>query len=114
MRNILKVLPRFLEIALNLSLVQEQFNANFSQATIAKLSLERLRQTKVPLPSLEIQNQIVEKMDLALSEKKRKEAESNSLLEGINDFVLSELGIQYKEVEEKKVFLVSLENIRKE
>lgn len=66
---------------------------------------------KIPLPPLEIQNQIVEKMDLALKEKKEKEMQAKTLLESIDDFVLSELWIEYKKVEEKKVFGLSLSEI---
>ncbi len=67
----------------------------------------------IPIPkiSLEIQNQIVEKMDLALKEKKEKEMQAKTLLESIDDFILSELWIEYKEVEEKKVFAISLNEV---
>lgn len=78
---------------------QPQFNAN------------AVKQLQIPLPPLEIQNQIVEKMDFALSEKKRQEKEAKELLESIDDFVLSELWIEYKEVEEKKVFWLNLSEL---
>lgn len=80
----------------------------WAQPNISKDYLDNL---KIPLPSLEIQNQIVEKMDFALGEKKRKELEAKTLLESIDDFVLSELWIEYKEVEEKKVFGLKLSEL---
>ncbi|MDD4151359.1 MAG: restriction endonuclease subunit S [Candidatus Gracilibacteria bacterium] len=82
-----------------------------AQPNISKDYLENL---KIPLPPLEIQNQIVEKMDFALNEKKRKESEAKTLLESIDDFVLTELGIEYKEVEEKKIFAISLNEVIEE
>jgi restriction endonuclease S subunit len=111
-RDTTKILPKFLEIILNLDIVQKQFNANFSQATIAKLSIERLRQIKIPvLPPLEVQNQIVAKMDKALAIKKQKEQEAKVLLESIDDFMLDELGIEYKEVKEEKIFGLKLSEL---
>jgi len=55
------------------------------------ISQPDLKSIKIPLPPLEIQNQIVEKMDFALIEKKRKEFEAKELLESIDNFVLNEL-----------------------
>lgn len=81
---------------------QPQFNAN------------AVKQLQIPLPPLEIQNQIVEKMDLALKEKKQKELEAKILLESIDNFVLSELWIEYKKVEEKKVFTISVNEVMSE
>ena len=78
---------------------QPQFNAN------------AIKNLKIPLPPLEIQNQIVEKMDNALGIKKQKEKIAKELLEGIDDFVLWELGIEYEEVEEKKVFGIMLSEL---
>lgn len=83
----------------------------WAQPNISKEYLENLQ---IPLPPLEIQNQIVEKMDLALKEKKEKEMQAKTLLESIDDFILSELWIEYKEVEEKKVFSVSVNEVMSE
>lgn len=83
----------------------------WAQPNISKDYLENL---KIPLPPLEIQNQIVEKMDFALSEKKRKELEAKTLHESIDDFVLNELWIEYKEVEEKKIFSISVNELMNE
>lgn len=76
-----------------------------------KITLDSIRNIKIPLLSIEEQNQIVEKMDLALKEKKQKELEAKTLLESIDDFVLSELWIEYKEVEEKKFFGLKLSEL---
>jgi len=75
------------------------------------ISKEYLDNLQIPLPPLEIQNQIVEKMDEALRVKQEKEVQAKSLLASIDEFVLAELGIKYEEVEEKKVFGLSLSEL---
>ncbi len=76
-----------------------------------RLDKHTFESTKIPLPPLEIQNEIVEKMDQALAIKKQKEAEAKNLLDSIDDYVLWELGIHYEEVEEKKIFGISLSEL---
>lgn len=106
------ILPKYLKFILKSSISQNQFESNYWQETIAKLSLERLKQTKIPVPPLDIQQQIVEKMDQALSEKQRLESESEKILESIDEYVLWELGIELsKEQEEKMCFSINLEEI---
>ncbi|MGH1433806.1 MAG: hypothetical protein ACRBG0_05045 [Lewinella sp.] len=43
-------------------------------------------------------------MDTALTAKKQKESEAQELLNSIDEYFMQELGIEYKEAEEKKVF----------
>ena len=64
-----------------------------------------------PLPPLEIQQQIVEKMDSALAEKKNLENKSNEILNSIDDYVLSELWIELEKQEEKMYFSVDFKDI---
>lgn len=78
---------------------QPQFNAN------------AIKNLQIPLPPLDIQNQIVAKMDEALAIKKQKEQKAKVLLESIDEYVLGELGIEYKEVNEKKVFGLKLSEL---
>ena len=66
-----------------------------------------------PLPPLEIQQQIVEKMDSALAEKKNLENKSDEILNSIDDYVLSELWIKLPgQKEEKNYFIVNLGDIK--
>lgn len=105
---------------LNIDFLYNILNSNFvfqlfKQSTIGwvveNLNIDIVKNVKIPLPPLEIQNQIVEKMDRALEIKKQKEKEAKELLESIDDFVLWELGIEYEEVEEKKIFGVNLSEL---
>lgn len=79
--------------------------------TLPRLQTEDIENLRIPLPPLEIQNQIVKKMDKALEIKKQKEKEAKDLLESIDDFVLSELGIEYEEIEEKKIFGLKISDL---
>ncbi len=78
---------------------QPQFNAN------------AVKELEIPIPPIEIQNQIVEKMDKAMEIKLQKEKEAKELLDSIDDYVLWELWIQYEEVEEKKVFTINVDDL---
>ena len=61
---------------------------------------------EIPLPPPSIQNHIVTIMKSAYAQKKQKEQEADALLDSIDDYVLTELGIEMPEVEEKKCFVV--------
>lgn len=107
------VLPKYLKFVLKSSISQNQFESNYWQATIAKLSLERLKQTKIPIPPLDIQKQIVEKMEQVFAKKQTLEAESKEILKNIDEYVLWELGIKLPEKEQEKMcFSVDLEEVK--
>ena len=61
---------------------------------------------EIPFPPPSIQNHIVTIMRSAYAQKKQKEQEAEALLASINDYVLTELGIEMPVVEEKKCFVV--------
>lgn len=107
----IKINKNYISLFNNFWFIRNQFKDKCVWAIMPSISQPDLWSIKIPLPPLEIQNQIVEKMDFALNEKKRKELEAKTLLESIDDFVLSELWIEYKEVEEKKVFGLSLSEL---
>ena len=68
--------------------------------------------TPNPLPPLETQQQIIDIMDNAYQIKKQKETEAQRLLDSIDDFVLSELGIELPEFEHKMCFSVQAEEVK--
>ena len=61
---------------------------------------------EIPLPPLSIQNHIVSSMQYAYARKEQKEQEADTLLDSLDDYLLTELGIEMPEVEEKKCFVV--------
>lgn len=77
------------------------------------LNKDVIENLQIPLPSLEVQNQIVENLDKALLEKQTLEAERIETLERIDEYVLWELGIKSPEQKEEKMcFSVSFEEIK--
>ncbi|HEY9704398.1 MAG TPA: restriction endonuclease subunit S, partial [Allocoleopsis sp.] len=67
------------------------------------INAEEYKSLNIPIPPLEIQNQIVAIMDNAYTSKKQKEAEAKRLLDSIDDYLLGELGIELPEPEENTV-----------
>lgn len=69
----------------------------------------------IPIPPLEIQNEIVAKMDAAYNAKKQKETEAQKLLDSIDNYLLGELGIKLPEPEkntiEKRIFCRKLSEV---
>ena len=61
---------------------------------------------EIPLPPPSIQNHIVTIMKSAYAQKMQKEQEADALLDSIDDYVLTELGIEMPETEEERCFVV--------
>lgn len=75
------------------------------------VNIKELENLEIPLPSLEVQQQIVDLMDQALATKQSKEVEAKQLLDSIDSYVMQELGIEYEEVEEKECFLLQVSEL---
>ncbi|MDM8567118.1 restriction endonuclease subunit S [Candidatus Halobeggiatoa sp. HSG11] len=91
------VLPDFLTICLNSQLIYTQFDRVIKGAGVPDLHLEDIKKIEIPLPSLNIQAKIIEKFNLAYATKKQKETQAQKLLDSIDDYLLSELGIELPE-----------------
>lgn len=104
--------PKFIEIILNSSIGQKQFDKYKIGAIMGSLSQEAIKQIKIPLPPLETQNKIVQLMNKSYSSKKSKEAESQQLLDSINNYVLNELGIKLPELKDKMIYVVDSEEVQ--
>ena len=57
------------------------------------IGIELLKSLKIPLPPKETQQEIIDLYESAYKEKQQKEAEAKRLLNSIDDYMLSELGI---------------------
>ncbi len=62
---------------------------------------------EIPLPPPSIQNHIVTIMKFAYAQKKQKEQEAEALLDSIDDYVLTALGIEMPEADERKCFVIN-------
>lgn len=79
-----------------------------AQPNISPKSIETI---KIPLPPLEIQNQIVAIMQKAYGEKKQKEAKAKKILDSINGYVLGELEIEMPKIKKEMVFEVCSDEV---
>ncbi len=71
------------------------------------LDYKAVKSLQIILPPPNLQNHIVSRMRSAYSQKKQKEQEADALLDSIDGYVLSELGIEMPAVEQKKSFVVN-------
>ena len=95
------ILPDYLWIILNMYQRNRIFYSictNWNNQS--GIGLELLKKLKIPLPPLEIQQQIVDLYEKAYSEKQQKEAEAQRLLDSIDNYLLGELGITLPKEEE--------------
>jgi restriction endonuclease S subunit len=107
--------PKFLEIFFNSKIGQAQFDKNKIGAIMGSLSQEAIRDLNIPLPSSEIQNQIVGIYESYVAQKQKNEAEAEKLLSSIDDYLLKELGIKLPEPPENtlknRMFVTTLQEI---
>ena len=71
--------------------------------TVQSVNTNELEKLEIPLPSLETQKEIVSLMDAAYAQKQQKEQQADALLQSIDDYLLSELGIQLPEAKSQTI-----------
>ena len=91
---------------LSSNLVVNQTSCLMTGNTLPRLQPQDVQRLPILLPPSNIQNHIASFMRSAYAQKKQKEQEADALLDSINDYVLTELGIKIPEAEEKKCFVV--------
>lgn len=74
----------------------------------SNINKEEFKSCLIPLPPLELQEELVAAMDAARGERREKLAAADGLLAGLDDFVLGELGIERPAAEGRRVFGVRL------
>ena len=103
---------KYVELILNSSICQKQFGKYKIGAIMGSLSQGVVKQIKIPLPPLEIQNSIVQGMEEAYKTKKSKEAEVHQLLDSINSYVLEELEIKLPELKDKMTYIIHANDVK--
>ena len=96
----------YLSIFLSSKLVLNQTTCLMTGNTLPRLQTQEVERLSILLPPSEIQNHITEIMQSAYTAKKQKDQEADALLDSIDDYVLTELGIEIPVIEEKKCFVV--------
>jgi len=90
-----EIISKFLEIFFNSKIGQAQFDKNKIGAIMGSLSQEAIRDLKIPVPSTEIQNQIIDIYSNYITQKQQNEAEAEKLLASIDAYLLNELNIKF-------------------
>ena len=110
-----KILPQYLWIILN---VYQQKKIFFSICTNwnnqSGIGLELLKSLKIPLPTIPQQQEIIDIWNTAINSKQQKQAEAQSLLESIDDYLLTELGITLPEKDnslKNRIFTTSSKDV---
>ena len=101
-----KIQPEYLEAFFRSQIGQFQFFQNNNGGVIPEISQTALKSIRVVLPPPEIQNNIAEIMQSAYTTKKRKDQKADALLDSIDDYLLTELGIEMPAVEKQMCFVV--------
>ena len=96
-------LPQYIVIYINTNIGQRLFWRLDSGGTRGRVVIGNLKKYPIVIPPKEIQEKIIARMDTAYAAKKQKEAEAQRLLDSIDDYLLSELGINLLEPEENTI-----------
>ena len=75
------------------------------------VSVKELKEIKIPLPPLSIQNHIVQIMDNAYKIKKQKETEEQQLLDSFEELLRDEKVLDLKKITQKKMFSINLNDL---
>lgn len=91
---------------------QKQIKRMISGATQGGITRNVFKKVVIPLPPRAIQDEIADMMDKAYRIKKEKEKKAKELLNSIDRYVLSELGIKLPELKEEKYYPVTFGRIK--
>ncbi|MCB4763069.1 MAG: restriction endonuclease subunit S [Sulfurovum sp.] len=98
-----KIKREFLFIILKSSIVLKQFSQRSSGGNYPAITQEEISKVIIPIPNIQIQNKIVQKMNDAYQQKQQKEQEAKEKLESIDDYLLDALGIKLPEKQDESV-----------
>lgn len=105
-----KVLPDYVFTYTQLNTYKEWVNAIQRPSGQPNINAEEYQSLEIPLPPLDIQKFIVSKVNNAYSKKLQKEREAQALLDGIDDYLLHELGILLPKIDtslSSRIFMVN-------
>lgn len=104
--------PEYVKAFLLSTLGQKQLNRIKRPVARANINLDEIRSIHIILPPLEIENKVVEFMGQSYQRQKQKETEAQQLLDSINDYVLSELGIKLPELKDEMYYVVYADEVK--
>ena len=95
--------PIYLLNYLNSYFGRLQIQREISGATVTGITKDVVKQLKIILPTPEIQNDIAGIMQSAYTAKKQKDQEAEAILDSIDGYVLTELGIEMPQQKENSI-----------
>ena len=109
-----KALPDFVSAFLNTDAGRLQIDRVSRQIIgMSNVNAEELKDLEIPLPPLDIQRALVAEMEAARAARLSKLAEAESLLQGMDGFVLAQLGLLLaREKNERKIFAMRFGAVR--
>jgi restriction endonuclease S subunit len=78
---------------------------------MSNINAEEIRTLQVPLPSLAEQDHFIAQMDIAREERDKKLREAHMLVQGINDFVLDQIGLMMPPEDERRTYAVFMSEL---
>ena len=93
-----KILPDYLFAYTQLNPYKEWVNAIQRPSAQPNINAEEYQSLEIPLPNLSKQQEIVDFINEAYTQKRAKEVETQQLLDSIDNYLLKELGITIPEV----------------
>ncbi len=106
-----KILPEYLFVYTQLQPYKDWVKAIQRAAAQPNINAEEYKSMPVPLPTIPIQQQIVNVCNAALSQRKKKLSESKAKLASIDQYLLGELGITLPEDSHEKTFIVNYKDV---
>lgn len=103
-----EVMPRFVSTFLDTPLGRVQLNLLKGRAAQPHINAEELGSIELPLPSVEVQSALVTKFEGARASRKQKLAQADELLNGLDGWLLEQLGFALPSTDERKIFAVRL------
>ncbi|WP_241314535.1 restriction endonuclease subunit S [Chryseobacterium arthrosphaerae] len=108
------IVSKYLEIFLNSNVGQKQLLRHSIGAIMGSLSQDAIKSLKIPLPPLDVQQEIINSYESAYKQKEKKESEAKELLKSIDLYLLNELGITLPEKDntlKNRVFITQLKEV---
>ncbi len=101
-----KANPKYISIFLNSLYTRFQIDRVLKGIGVPDLHLENIAEIKIPIPTFEIQNKIIEIMENAYILKKEKNLKSKKLMDTLNNYIFNDLNIKLPKKHEKMTFKV--------
>jgi restriction endonuclease S subunit len=104
--------PQFFCAVINSSISRIQFSRSLKGIGVPDLHLENIKETLIPLPPLEIQEELVAEIEVARESRKQKLAEADALLSSFDDYLLEQLGLSMPVQSDKLAFATYLGQVK--